>query len=153
VLVAGGGDAGLGDDRFGIEVARRVARGPLPPGVRVVDLGSPEIRPARELLRGYDVLILIDTVERGGPPGTLYVIESGAAGAEDRPANGTDLSPEAALAMLQALGGELTRVIVVGCEPADAGPGTVLSPPVESAVDEAVRTVRHLLGEVTRTAR
>jgi hydrogenase maturation protease len=52
VLAAGGGDPGLGDDRFGIEVARRVARHPLPAGARVIDLGVPEIRPARELLRG-----------------------------------------------------------------------------------------------------
>ena len=40
VLVAGVGNIFLGDDGFGVEVASRLEREQLPPGVRVHDFGA-----------------------------------------------------------------------------------------------------------------
>lgn len=39
ILVAGIGNIFLGDDAFGVVVARRLAEHPLPPGVEVRDFG------------------------------------------------------------------------------------------------------------------
>lgn len=39
VLIAGIGNIFLGDDAFGVEVARQLLSGPLPEGVRVKDFG------------------------------------------------------------------------------------------------------------------
>lgn len=147
-LVAGVGDVLRSDDGFGVEVARRLARDPLPGGVRVIDFGPHAARLAAHLLHGCEFLILIDTVERDGDPGTLYVIESDGSQAEHHSAvDGTEESLDAVVAMFQALGGDIARVVVVGCEPADVGAGMGLTAPVARAVDDAVAIVRELLVE------
>src|SRR5438270_10803156 len=80
VLVAGIGNIFLGDDAFGVEVAQRLAQRPLPAGVRVVDFGIRGLDLTYALLDGQDAVILVDATLRGGPPGTLYVIEPEAEG-------------------------------------------------------------------------
>lgn len=146
VLVAGVGNIFLGDDGFGVEVVRRLADQPVPEGVRVADYGIRGVHLAYELLNDYDELILVDTVQRGEPPGTLYVLAPDAPG-ESPLMDAHDMTPEAVLAVLQSLGGRLSRVVVVGCEPADVEEGMGLSSPVAGALDEAVRLVRELLDE------
>ena len=70
VLVACVGNIFKRDDGFGVEVAARLARRPLPDGVRVVDFGIRSVHLVYELLDGYDVLVLVDTVaQQDGPPG------------------------------------------------------------------------------------
>src|SRR6516225_7125141 len=75
ILVAGIGNIFLGDDAFGVEVARRLAARPQPDGVRVADFGIRGIDLTYALLDGYETVILVDATPRGGQPGTLYVIE------------------------------------------------------------------------------
>ena len=142
VLVAGVGNIFLGDDGFGVEVVRRLALDP-PKGGRVVDFGIRGIQLAYELLEGYDTLILVDALSRGGAPGTLYVFQPKMP--EDEPASMPDahgLDPASVLSMLRMLGGSIGRAIVVGCEPASTAEGIGLSAPVERAVEQAVDVVR-----------
>jgi hydrogenase maturation protease len=149
ILVAGVGNVFLGDDGFGCEVARRLAAGPPPRGGTIVtDYGIRGVHLAYELLNGYDALIIVDAVRRGGDPGTLYVIEPDVSGVAAAPVDAHDMTPEAVLAVLAGLGGEVGKVLVVGCEPADVGEGIGLSEPVAGAVDEAARTVRRLSEEL-----
>ncbi|MFD0775149.1 hydrogenase maturation protease [Streptomonospora algeriensis] len=161
-LVAGVGNVFLGDDAFGVEVARRLAEQPLPAGVRVEDFGIRGVHLAYELLNGYDALILVDAAPRGGEAGTVYVIEAdldsaAAADAQQHPAapgallDAHDLSPDAVLALLKSLGGEVGRIHVVGCEPERVAEHMGLSEPVSDAVEEAVRAVRSLLNREERT--
>ncbi len=119
VLVAGVGNIFLGDDGFGVEVARRLTDRTLPDGARVADFGTLGLHLAYQLLDGYDTLILIDTMARGKAPGTLYVFEPDPAdvGSESVDAHGLD--PAAVLSMVRLLGGTIGRTIVVGCEPAE----------------------------------
>ena len=44
-------------------------------GVRVVDFGIRGLDLTYALLDGYEAVILVDAVPRGGTPGTLYVLE------------------------------------------------------------------------------
>jgi hydrogenase maturation protease len=117
-------------------------------------------------MNGYDTLILVDAVRRGGAPGTVYVIEPEPGGTVSGPGplDGHDMTPETVLRALESLagaqgddpgdglsggrGGGPGRVLVVGCEAADVGEGIGLSPPVARAVDEAVALVRGLLEEL-----
>ena len=69
VLVAGIGNIFLGDDGFGVEVAQRLRRAPLPDGVRVEDFGIRGVHLAYELLDGYDALVLVDAVPDGRAAG------------------------------------------------------------------------------------
>ena len=145
-LVAGIGNVFLGDDGFGVEVAARLSHERLPEGVRVFDAGIRARDLAYELVDGgYETAILVDATPRGGVPGTVYVIEPDAASAETRAVDGHAMNPEATLALVQALGGVATRILIVGCEPSSVEEGIGLSAPVAAAVDEAVIVVRELL--------
>ncbi|WP_412537724.1 hydrogenase maturation protease [Longispora sp. K20-0274] len=76
VLVAGLGNIFLGDDGFGVEVARRLTvEGDLPAGTEVGDFGIRGVHLAYELMSGYDTAILVDATSRGGPPGTVYALD------------------------------------------------------------------------------
>jgi len=146
VLVAGVGNIFLGDDGFGVEVASRLEREQLPPGVRVHDFGIGGVHLAFELLDGYDVAILVDAMPRGGEPGTVYVIEPEVDGrTSEGLVDAHGLEPEAVLALLERLGGGVDRVLIVGCEPATVDEGMGLSTPVAGAVDEAVGVVHSLI--------
>ena len=146
VLVAGVGNVFRRDDGFGVEVAQRLTGEALPAGTKVVDFGIRGLHLAFELLDGYRTVVLVDALARGGPPGTLYVLEPDPP-AEPPPVDGHDLTPEAVLALARELGAAPGRVLVVGCEPADLSDGMGLSAPVAAAVDAAVRTVRQMLAE------
>ena len=153
VLVAGLGNIFLGDDGFGVEVARRLSGERLPDGVAVADFGIRGVHLAYELAGGgYDGVILVDVMPRGGAPGTLYAIEPDV----DTPADSSgatdahSLTPAAVLGWLKRIGGTCGRVVIVGCEPSSTDEGMGLSAAVASSVDDAIQMVRGLLGEMTR---
>ena len=160
MLIAGVGNIFLGDDGFGVEVARRLAAADLPDGVRVADYGISGMHLAYDLAEGYETTILIDAAPRGGEPGTVYVIEvdTGRAAAAPPPDHGRPgltgesplldahgMQPDVVFSMLDLLGADAGRVLVVGCEPASTDEGIGLSAPVTAAVDEAVRVVLDLV--------
>ena len=69
VLVAGVGNVFLGDDGFGVEVARRLAEASGCPAGSVGDFGIRGVHLAYELLEGYEAAILVDAAPRGGGTG------------------------------------------------------------------------------------
>jgi len=147
VLVAGVGNIFLGDDGFGVEVARRLAAKPLPAYVHVQDFGIRGIHLAYQLLEGYDLLIIVDALPFGAAPGTLCVMEPerDGDGHDDVPSDAHTMNPQSVLSMVSALGGRIDRVLVVGCEPQDSVERIGLSESVSRAVDEAVRLISDLL--------
>jgi hydrogenase maturation protease len=151
ILVAGIGNIFLGDDGFGVEVARELSREPLPDGAQVKDYGIRGLHLAYQLLDGFSTVILIDALSRGAAPGTLFVLEPDTEGrAPAMDAHGMD--PATVLATVRSLGGTLARVLLVGCEPADLEPHIGLSEPVARAVPEAARMVRRLVRDATGAA-
>jgi len=156
ILVAGIGNIFLGDDAFGVEVARRLSTRALPQNVRVTDFGIRGYDLAYALLDGYDTTILIDACPRGQPAGTLYVIEpelSDLGSSEERQSavEAHSMNPLNVLRLATSMGGPLKRVLLVGCEPGTLGPeeGQMgLSEPVEAVVDEAVKLVEALVAKI-----
>jgi hydrogenase maturation protease len=156
ILVAGIGNLFLGDDAFGVEVVRRLIGRPKGDGVRVVDFGIRGFDLACALLDGYDLVIVVDATQRGGAPGTLYVVEPDCDLTTDADRGAFDggahnLDPVKAIQLAKAMGGELPRLRLVGCEPATFGsperPATGLSPPVEAAIEQALALVESLVAE------
>jgi len=151
ILVAGIGNIFLGDDGFGVEVAKRLRRGSLGEGVDAADFGIRGVHLAYELAGGrYDAAILVDAVARGGEPGTLYAIEPdvGGAGAGDMGADAHTLTPDVVLGWLRRVGAPPVRVLVVGCEPATVEESMGLSAPVAASVDRAVDMIRALVAQI-----
>lgn len=147
ILVAGLGNMFCSDDAFGIAVVEELATRSLPAEVEVQDFGIRGIHLAYQLLEPYDLVVLIDAVQRGGPPGTVYVIEA-EPGAEPGPEvsmDAHDLGPDAVLSLVPRLGGTVGPVVVVGCEPVGIDAGIGLSPAVQDAVPTAVQLVIDLV--------
>jgi hydrogenase maturation protease len=150
MLIAGVGNIFLGDDGFGVEVAGRLAGAGLPDWVRVADYGISGMHLAYDLAEGFETTVLVDASPRGEPPGTVYVmeLEPGRDQAADRGIPLLDahgMQPDVVFGMLDLLGADAGRVLLVGCEPASTEPGMGLSAPVAAAVDEAVRIVHDLV--------
>lgn len=153
VLVAGIGNVFRSDDGFGVEVARRLlARGGQPDGVAVADTGIRGLHLALQLLDGYEVLVLVDTVRRGCEPGTVTLLEHDRnAPASAAVLDGHGMDPASVLALLDMLAvandleRPVQRVLVVGVEPAVLDDGMGLSPAVAAAVGPAVDAVDELI--------
>jgi hydrogenase maturation protease len=159
ILVAGIGNIFLGDDAFGVEVVQRLAKRPLPEGVRVVDFGIRGLDLAYALLEPYEAVILVDASPRGGRPGTPYVLEpeptpSTSAGGNFPLMETHALDPVRVLELAATLGGPVQQLFLVGCEPQTRGEDdmpTELSEPVRAAVNEAVLLVESLLARLLGT--
>jgi hydrogenase maturation protease len=151
ILVAGIGNIFLGDDGFGVEVVNRMAGLPMPEGTRVTDFGIRGVHLAYELLEGYDALVLVDAVPLGEPPGTIAVVEPALLDRQGDDAPTLDahsMNPAVVLGALAGLGGEVGRVLIVGCQPAVIEETMGLSEPVAAAVDVAVGVVKDLVTEL-----
>ena len=146
-FVVGVGNIFLGDDGFGVEVAARMRRRPIPAGVRIDDFGIRGVHLAYELVEGYDLVILVDTLDLGEKPGTVSVLEPDLDGVGEVLPDAHDLDPVAVMGLLTDLGGSVGRMLVVGCQPADLQEQMGLSAPVAAAVDDAIRVVEELVQE------
>ena len=143
-LVAGIGNIFNSDDGFGVEVAQHLARRPQPDFVHVEDYGIRGVHLAYELLEGYDLVVLIDTIQRGDAPGTVYMVEPDP-DVQHEPMDAHRMDPHAVLGMVARMGGEVGRCVVVGCEPANLDEGMGLSPPVQAAIEGAALMVEELI--------
>ena len=139
ILVAGVGNVLRGDDGFGPAVTELLVG--LPEGAEVVETGTGGIALLQELMVGCSGLILIDAVERGAPPGTLFFIEPEIEDAVHVP----DVhlaNPARVLSMAKTMGVLPERVVIIGCQPADTEELCQgLSPPVQRALAIAVKRI------------
>jgi len=155
ILIAGIGNIFMADDAFGVEVVGRLTQQTFPEGVKVEDFGIRGFDLAYALMEGYETTILVDAYPGEGQPGTLFVVEpdmvevsSGAAQGFIEPHG---MNPLNVLRMAVSMGGELKRVLLLGCVPETLGPeeGQMgLSAPVSAAVDEAVEVVSSLVTRI-----
>jgi hydrogenase maturation protease len=155
ILIAGIGNIFLGDDAFGCEVVKRLAGRGMPEGVEVVDFGIRGFDLAYALHDDYEVVIFVDALPRGEEPGTVYLIEPEIEDEGEVTLDTHGMDPVKVLRLAHALGAEMPRTLVVGCEPQNI-PGThsyddmlmELSEPVQAAVEEAATLIETLVQEM-----
>ncbi len=139
LLVAGVGNVLRGDDGFGPAVTLRL--GHLPAGVDVIETGIGGIALLQEIMAGCDGLVVIDAVDRGAAPGTVFLLEPDVPEGEHVP----DVhlaNPDRVLTMAKTMGVLPDRVRIVGCQPKEVDDLCEhLSPEVEAALDLAVAKV------------
>lgn len=145
ILVAGVGNVLRGDDGFGPVVVERLTA--LPEGVDVVETGIGGVALLQELLTGCDGLVLVDAVDQGAAPGTVFALEPDVADAV-HVADVHLANPERVLSMAKTMGCLPERVLIVGCQPVGMDElGAGLSPAVERAVPIAVARVEETVRE------
>lgn len=139
ILIAGVGNVLRGDDGFGPAVAELLLN--LPVGAEVIETGTGGIALLQELMVGCSGLIVIDAVERGAEPGTLFYIEPEVEFGKHVP----DVhlaNPARVLSMAKTMGFLPERVVIIGCQPADTEELCQgLSPAVERALAIAVHKI------------
>lgn len=162
ILVACMGNLLRGDDGFGVAVAEALEERDFPPSVTVVEVGISGVSMAQELLDEYDALVLVDAMERGDEPGTLYVERATVPdleGYSKREIGGfaADMhqtDPSKVLVLGEALGVLPEPTILVGCEPYETDDlEDRLSDPVREAVPRAVEHVELVLDELRSNGR
>lgn len=152
VLIAGIGNIFLGDDAFGVEVARSLLRRSLPASVCVKDFGIRGFDLAYALLDPWHTIILVDALARGEAPGTLFVMEPDLARIGTSPDMAFDahgMDPVRVLSLAASLGAISAHVLLIGCEPHDFGDeleGRMgLSPPLLAVVEDASDMIERLI--------
>lgn len=158
ILVAGVGNVLKGDDGFGVRAVEAITKlDSLPQHATVIETGIGGIHLVQELQRGYDALVLIDAMDRGGTPGELFLVEPilpdlDAMSQRERRDFFADVhyaTPVRAMSLARAIGVLPPIVRIVGCQPSDAETfGQGLSGPVHDAVDRAADLVISLLNEL-----
>lgn len=156
-LVAGVGNIFLGDDAFGVEVARALGRRTLSRDILVKDYGIRGFDLAYALLEPWDAVILVDALSRNDVPGTLFIVEPDLSGMGDPAAPGMEMNPHGmdpvrVLNLALTMGPITAPVYVVGCEPNDFGDeleGRMgLSVPVQAVVEKAAYMVEDLVATI-----
>ncbi len=153
-IVACFGNVLRGDDGVGPAVAQALLAEPLPDGVRVLEIGIGGIHLVQELLDGTDVLLVVDAVDLGRPPGTVVVqrpdvLDVSTLSVDRRRDELADMhlaTPERALMVALGLGVLPATTLIVGVQTTDTEePRHGLSKVAVRAVPVAAREVHRLL--------
>lgn len=152
-LIVGFGNPLRGDDGAGLAALRELEGRAMPDGVRCADVGIGGMALVHELQAGWDRLVIIDAVQRGGAAGTIYVLTptfpdlAGMSPDAKREllVDAHMAEPYSAMLLAEALGVLPTEIHVVGIE----APGTEdltleLSDAVRRAVPLAARRALEL---------
>lgn len=154
VLVIGVGNRFARDDGFGPAVLDRFRQ--LCPGVPAIESDG---EPARlvEAWDNADAVVIVDAVRSGAPPGTDHriVLQAGMPadlGLASAPTSSHAAGVAAAWALGTAIGRTPDRLIVLGVEGTEFGPGDQMTFDVARAVPRTARAVEEEVG-AARAAR
>jgi hydrogenase maturation protease len=142
MLVLGIGNPLLGDDGFGVEVARRLKEAGELAGVEIVDGGSQGLY-LLPYLQGRSHIIVADAIAFGGAPGEIVRLN-----ADQIPArlqvkvSEHQISFHEVLALMQLLGEDPKEFIFFGVEPKSNEWGDGLSPEIAAAVDPVIEKIK-----------
>jgi hydrogenase maturation protease len=143
ITVLGAGNLLLGDDGAGPRVIEELSKYPLPGNVTVTEAGRSFIQHWDAFQRSKHVII-VDTVQGGGPPGTIYILSRreitrsagcGTLGHEDDLPGVIDL-----LARFNIK----PEVTIVGIEPGEIKFSLELSPAISARLPCLTKTVYKL---------
>lgn len=148
-VLIGIGNAHRRDDGIGPAVVAEVAA-TNPSDVRIVTCAA-EPTAILDAWGGCGLAVVVDAAV-GEPAGSVRQCSLDELDETFTPLSSHDLGLRQTYELARALGRAPDRVVVVGVGVADTGHGTGLCPEVRSALPEAVRLVRVLLGEQRQEA-
>ena len=147
-LVVGVGNLLRRDDGAGVHVVDRLRK--LAPQINCVDaaMGGVEIL---EAMRGYDRVIVVDSVRTGGEPGTIYQVNVAGGGQPPRisHSHGVDLVTTLELGARLMPEEMPPEQVLIGIEAEDIlSFDAACTPRVEAAVDQVVKAIIMLVEHV-----
>ncbi|MHB8085711.1 MAG: hydrogenase maturation protease [Dehalococcoidia bacterium] len=146
IAVLGIGNPLRRDDGLGIRVITEMQDDDKYAGVDTIDGGtSPDLLSL--LSENIRKLIIVDALQCGGRPGTLYRLEINESNIpDDSPPSLHGLGVLDSLKMMQKLGIKVPEIVIIGVEPADTSHGLHLTPEIAdmlpqvfSAIDRELR--------------
>jgi len=143
ILIAGLGNYLLRDDGVGVHAVKALQQAPLP-GVLVAEVGT-AVLGVLHLIEWAEKILVIDAMQAGGTPGTIYAF-----GVEDAAGQGLQASLHELnlLAALRFLPKQAKpEILIVGIEPETIDYGLDLSPAVAAALPELTREVRKIVSD------
>jgi hydrogenase maturation protease len=151
-VVVGIGNPLMGDDGFGIEVAKVLRKLNLGRRVRILERQTMDIS-VLDSAKGASKLVIVDAVKSGRPPGSVVKL---IAGGPRSPAFRAPLSHEQnlhdILALARKSGMRLPPIVVIGVEPADCTVGKGLSAEATRALPRALEGVSDEVKECVERA-
>lgn len=155
ILIAGIGNELRQDDAFGMELVKQLKIDELPKGVKIQEVGIGGIHLVQELHENYAMLIMVDAVEWGEPPGHIYLREVESISdinempLHEKRAFLADMhytNPTRALMLAKALGVLPPKIYILGCEAAEHADFAVgMSSVVENAIPKAIERLKDFL--------
>lgn len=138
-LVLGIGNLLYGDEGVGVHAARKLLEEKLPDNTKIlqVETSALEVLPD---LEDYERIIVLDAMETGGIPGTVYRLRIDSCKSPKEIASMHAFDIFAALAL--AGGNKPSQVIALGVEPANLEWSTELSPQVHRALPFLLDSVK-----------
>jgi len=141
ILILGIGNLLLKDEGVGVHVVERLKEIQLPENVEVLDGGTAGFDLV-DLIEGRKKLIVIDAVNAGEKPGTIYRLTE----------ENLDIKPKAicsfheidfldALHMSLVMNSRPEEIVVIGIEPKDMSGGLELSPEIEERIPRIIEIV------------
>jgi hydrogenase maturation protease len=137
-LILGMGNLLLCDEGVGVHVARALAQRDLPPNVAVVEAGTAFLDALPDIEKA-DRILLVDAMEGGGAPGSVYRVPFDQCRHPEMLASlhGFDLSR----VLFMAGSNRAPEVTVFGVEPARIEWGTDLSPVIRKVLPAVERAI------------
>jgi len=142
LVVLGVGNTLLGDEGFGVCVARELERRDVPCGVSVVEGGVGGFT-LLDVIQEASKAIIVDAADMGMEPGSLrrFVPDEVVSVRDEGGFSLHQIGLLEVLELARALGRDL-EVVIIGVQPETLEPMDGLSPTVQSKVSEAVKLVR-----------
>jgi hydrogenase maturation protease len=139
VVVYGAGNVLLGDEGVGVHVARALAGLDLPLNIEVIDGGT-----SSDSLANLDPaakLVIVDAMQAGGRPGTVYRLHPGDLAAESGVMSLHEAGVLSSLRMMALLKNEPGEIIILGVQPAVIDWGMELSEDLRGKMPDIINAV------------
>jgi len=139
--IVGVGNVLLKDDGIGVHLVRELSNRMAPDNeVEIIDGGtSPDVFPS---LKGVEHLIVVDAVQAGGEPGSIYRFGPGdVMNARSGLCSAHHIGLIEGLNMMRLLGMEPKSTVIIGVEPGDITLGLELSPDLQKVLPRLAEVV------------
>jgi hydrogenase maturation protease len=142
VLILGLGNPLLGDEGIGVRVIEELKGLELPDGVAVVEGGTAGLG-LIGLMEGYQRVIIVDAADMGHPPGRIvrFIPSEAQFKTAEAPLSLHQIGLGEVLALAKALEVAPAELVIIGIQPGLLEGGAGLSPEVEEAIPQIIRTI------------